>query len=312
LSKDNTPASVSMLAVVAIALMALAKLFTGLLINSVALLSEGLHTLLDLFAAMVSYYTVRVSSMPADIEHRYGHGKIENAAGIAQAAFIFVPTLIIIYRAILGLTNLHTVMSKGGADIGTIVMGITMVVNLLLGLRLLNVAKAYKSEAVRAAAYHQLNDLWTSIGVFIAMALIWIKPEWKILDPLVALAVTVISIMMAWSLFRESFYNLIDKSPGIAIDHVIVEVLENRKPLVRGYHNLRTRRAGNTVYADLHVEVCGEMSFREAHEITEKIEAEIASRLEGADVIIHADPCFEDCHRCDICDDMKKSGTNPD
>jgi cation diffusion facilitator family transporter len=289
-----------MLAIVAITLMAAMKLVAGLLINSVALLSEGLHTLLDLFAAMMSYYTVRASVVPADPEHRFGHGKIENAAGIAQAAFIFVPTVIIIYRAVLGLMRLDTVLDKGGADIGTAVMGITMVINLLLGLRLLAVARAYRSEAVRAAAYHQLNDLWTSVGVFIAMALIWWKPEWKILDPLVALAVTVISIWMAWTLFRESLWNLLDRAPGADIDLKIIKVLENNRPLARGYHNLRTRKAGNTVYADMHVEVCGEMSFREAHEITEKIEKEIAAELDGADIIIHTDPCLENCDTCEL------------
>ncbi len=296
----GAPTSVAMLAIVLIGLMAILKLGTGLLIGSVALLSEGLHTLIDLFAAIVSYFTVRAASQPADWEHRYGHGKIENIAGIAQAAFIFIPTLIIVARAINGLIRLETVLSSGRVDIGTGIMGLTILVNIYLALRLLSVARAHKSEAIRAAAFHQLNDLWTSIGVFIALALIWYNPNLKILDPLVALGVTAISVWMAWSLCRESVWNLLDRAAGSEIDDAVLATLNRNKPLARGYHNLRTRRAGSTVYVDIHVEVCGELSFREAHEITEKIEGEISEDLDGADVIIHADPCTEDCEHCDL------------
>jgi len=292
--------SVTILAIVFIGIMAAAKLAIGILINSVALLSEGLHTLIDLFAAYISYITVRAASAPPDLEHRYGHGKIENAAGIAQAAFIFVPTIIIVYRAIIGIINLDSVLSAGGLDIGTLVMLFTIFVNIFLALRLMAVAKKYKSEAIRAAAYHQLNDLWTSIGVFVALALIWWKPEWKILDPLVALIVTGISMWMAWSLFSVSFQNLLDKSAGPEIDKAVLEAIGRQKPTVRGYHNLRTRRAGSTTYVDLHVEVCGELSFRKAHDIIENIERDIALVLDRPDVIIHADPCVEDCEKCDL------------
>ncbi len=307
----NAPAearSVTMLAVICIALMAIGKLGVGLLINSVALLSEGLHTFIDLFAAWISYYTVRAASAPADTEHRYGHGKIENAAGIAQAAFIFVPTIIIIYRAIIGLTNLETILAQGGVNTGTLMMGLTILINIFLALRLMAVAKKYKSEAVRAAGYHQLNDLWTSIGVFIALALIWWKPEWKILDPLVALGVTGISMWMAWSLFKVSFDNLIDKAAGPEIDKAVLTAIDHHQPLVRGYHNLRTRRAGSTIYADLHVEVCGEMTFREAHDLIEAIESDIASALDRSDIIIHADPCIDDCLHCEMLQEQGKDG----
>jgi len=289
-----------MLAIVLIALMAAGKLIIGIAINSVALLSEGLHTLLDLFAAGVSYYTVRVASMPADDEHRYGHGKIENVAGVAQAAFIFVPTVIIIYRSIIGLINLDHVLSQGGIDIGTYMMGLTILVNILLAVRLLNVAKKYKSEAIRAAAYHQLNDLWTSIGVFVALVIIWINPGLKILDPLVALAVTAISIYMAWGLLKVSVEALVDRSAGPDIDNAVLKSLRKREPIIRGYHNLRTRLAGVTVYVDLHVEVCGELSFKDAHDLIEEIEADIAKEIGISDVIIHADPCYKECRDCDL------------
>lgn len=294
------PASVAMLAIVVIGILAFGKLGAGILISSVALLSEGLHTLLDLFAAIVSYFSVRAAAEPADYEHRYGHGKIENAAGIAQAAFIFVPTAIIIYRAILGIINLDTVLAGGGADIGTWVMGLTILVNIFLAIRLLGVAKKYRSEAIRAAAYHQFNDLWTSIGVFIALALVWWKPEWKILDPLVALGVTGISIWMAWSLFIVSLQRLLDRAAGPEVDRKIIRVLNSKKPQVRGYHNLRTRVAGSTIYVDLHVELCGELSFRKEHEIIEELERDIVKELGGSDVIIHADPCTGDCDECEL------------
>jgi len=299
---DNVkaPADVALFAIVLIAIMAVGKLTIGIVINSIALLSEGLHTFVDLFAAGISYYTVKAAAQPADYEHRYGHGKIENVAGVAQAAFIFVPTVIIIYRAVIGLINLDSVLSHGGIDMGTGVMGLTIVVNIILAVRLMKVAKEYKSEAIRAAAYHQLNDLWTSIGVFVALGIIWINPGLKILDPLVALGVTGISMYMAWSLFRVSVAALLDRSAGPEIDKAVLDVIEKRKPVIRGYHNLRTRQAGATVYVDLHVEVCGELSFREAHDVIEEIEAEIAKAIGLSDVIIHADPCVEDCTDCEL------------
>ena len=291
---------VAMLTIIAVGLMAFGKLAVGLLINSVALLSEGLHTFLDLFAAIISYYTVRAASVPPDTEHRYGHGKIDNIAGIVQAAFIFVPTIIIIYKAIEGIINLETVLTGGGVGLGTLVMFLTILVNIFLALRLLAVAKKHKSEAIRAAAYHQLNDLWTSIGVFVALGLIYLKPEWKILDPIVALMVTGVSIYMAMNLLKVSVASLVDKAAGADIDRAILEVLDSKKPLVRGYHNLRTRMAGSTVYIDLHVEICGDLSFKEAHELTEEIEECILQKLDGSDVIIHLDPCVEDCRDCEV------------
>jgi len=305
-SSKRESTDVAMLAIVVIGILAIGKLGAGILIGSVALLSEGLHTLLDLFAAMVSYFTVRAASEPADYEHRYGHGKIENVAGIAQAAFIFVPTAIIIYRAVLGIINLETVLAGDGADIGTWVMGLTILVNIFLALRLMAVAKKHRSEAIRAAAYHQFNDLWTSIGVFIALALIWWKPEWKILDPVVALAVTSISIWMAWGLFKVSLERLLDRAAGPEIDQKIIRILDIRKPQVRGYHNLRTRIAGSTIYVDLHVELCGELSFRKEHEIIEELESKIADALDGSDVIIHADPCSGECGDCELDPDEQR------
>jgi cation diffusion facilitator family transporter len=303
----RAPANVAMLAIVVVGILALGKLAAGILISSVALLSEGLHTLLDLFAAIVSYFTVRAAGEPADYEHRYGHGKIENVAGIAQAAFIFVPTAIIIYRAVLGIINLETVLAGDGADIGTWVMGATIIVNIFLALRLMGVARKHRSEAIRAAAYHQFNDLWTSIGVFVALALIWWKPEWKILDPVVALAVTAISIWMAWGLFKVSLERLLDRAAGPEIDQKIIQVLDSKKPQVRGYHNLRTRIAGSTIYVDLHVELCGELSFIKEHEIIEELESEIANALDGSDVIIHADPCAGDCDECELDPDAQRA-----
>ncbi len=300
----KAPMTVAKLAIIAIGVMAVGKLGVGLLINSVALLSEGLHTLIDLFAAFISYATVKAAAAPADYEHRYGHGKIENIAGIAQAAFIFVPTIIIIYRAILGLMNLETVLAQGGIGLGTGMMGLTILVNIFLAIRLLAVAKKYKSEAIRAAAYHQLNDLWTSIGVFIALGLIWINPNLKILDPLIALGVTGISMWMAWTLFRAGLASLLDRSAGPETDEAVINVINRKKPIVRGYHNLRTRRAGSTIHIDLHVELCGELSFRKAHDVIEEIEREIASELDRSDVIIHADPCTEDCDHCEIHDEI--------
>lgn len=296
----------AMLAIIVIGIMAFVKLVAGLLINSVALLSEGLHTFIDLFAAIVSYYTVKAAAAPADSEHRYGHGKIDNIAGIVQAAFIFVPTIIIIYRAIIGIINLETVLTGGGVGFGILVMLLTILVNIFLAIRLLNVAKKYKSEAIRAAAYHQLNDLWTSLGVFLALGIIWLKPEWKILDPIVALLVTGISIHMAFSLLKVSIDRLVDKSAGVKVDRSILDVLDSKKPLIRGYHNLRTRMAGSTVYIDLHVEICGELSFHEAHTLTEEIEREIMEKLDEPDVIIHIDPCVDDCENCEL--DQGKRG----
>jgi cation diffusion facilitator family transporter len=310
--RAQAPVSVALSATIVVGLMALLKLAVGLLIGSVALLSEGLHTLIDLFAAAISYFTVRAAGEPADAEHRYGHGKIENVAGIAQAAFIFVPTLVIVYRAVLGLVNLDLVLAGGGVGIGTIVMAITIVVNILLAARLLSVARAYRSEAVRAAGYHQLNDLYTSIGVTVALGLIWWKPEWKILDPLVALCVTAVSTWMAWLLFRDSMRNLLDTSAGPETDRAVIAAIEKYKPVVRGYHNLRTRRAGSAIYVDVHVELCGEMSFQEAHEITERIERTVSESLQGSDVIIHADPCLEDCEECDVAPTVGGEGHRSD
>ncbi|HEX9745029.1 MAG TPA: cation diffusion facilitator family transporter [bacterium] len=289
---------IARITVIAIVVIAASKLIIGFLINSIALLSEGIHTLLDFGAAIVSYYTVRAASEPADVEHRYGHGKIENAAGIAQAAFIFFPTIIIIYRALTRLLAKDTSIVVEGLDLGAYVMLATMLVNIFLALRLLDMANKSKSEAIRAAAYHQLNDLWTSVGVLIALVLIWWKPHWDILDPIVALGVTLISIWMAWSLFKVSLRNLLDTHAGPEVDEAILMVLEAKKPCVKDYYNLRTRMSGSSVFADIRVVICGNLSFTDGHALTHEIEDAIHAEIPGSDVIIHPDPCSDECSDC--------------
>lgn len=261
------------------------KLVVGVITGSVSIISEAAHSALDLFAALIAFFSVRESGRPADKEHPYGHGKIENLSGAVEAMLILLAAMFILHEAI---DKLKYPQEVKNPVLGLYVIGVSVIVNILVSKHLFRVAERTDSIALEADAHHLSTDVWTSIGVFVGLGLIKIT-GWHILDPLVAIAVALMIIRVAFSLTWKAAAPLLDTQlPDEEIGE-LGEIVMNT-PGVRSYHKLRTRKAGPYRQVDFHLIVPAGMPVHEAHAIAERIERDIRDRFPDAYVVTHIEP----------------------
>jgi cation diffusion facilitator family transporter len=277
------------------------KVVAGVLTGSVAILSEALHSGMDLLAALIARYSVKKSAQPADHEHMYGHGKFENLSGLVEGALIFAAAAWIIFEAVARLLSESRVEALG---LGMAVMGISAVVNLAISQRLMRVAKKTESLALEADAYHLLTDVYTSVGVFVALGLIMIT-GWKQLDSLVALAVAAFIVRAAYDISRRAAEGLLDRSlPDHEISHV-ERVLKEHEDSYVNFHKFRARKVGPERQIDLHLTVPSGLSVKEGHDLVEHLETEIKKALPNTTIVIHIEPCDSDCGKCKMAHEAK-------
>jgi cation diffusion facilitator family transporter len=265
----------------------LVKVIAGTLTGSVAILTEAIHSSIDLVASMVAYVSVRKAGEPADESHRYGHEKLENLAAAIEGILILVGSVVIAFEAIrrlLGHGRVHTV----GLGIG-VVAG-SVLVNLVVSTVIARNARTTASAALEADAAHLRTDAVTSMGVLVALALVKLTgAQW--LDPAIALVVAAAIVLTGVRLLSRSSRVLVDEAlPAheVAIIRRAVEELAPRG--VVGYHELRTRRAGSRRYVDLHLQFRAGTSLEDAHRTAHTLQDLIAARLDRADVLIHLEP----------------------
>jgi len=274
------------------------KIISGLLMGSVAVISEAIHSAIDLIAALIARYSVKMSAEPADREHRYGHGKYENLSGLIEGSLIFIAAAGIIYQAVQKF--LHPPESTGVyyefLFAGILIMGISAGVNFFVSRRLMKVAKRTESLALEADAFHLTTDVLTSVGVFIALGLIQLGgPLW--LDPAVAIAVAAFIIHAAYDITRRSAEGLVDKSLPETEIRLIERVIRDHEHILN-YHKLRARRMGSERQIDVHMIVPRNLSVKEGHDLVDHLEHEIKEELPGSSIIIHIEPCDQNCARC--------------
>lgn len=262
------------------------KLAAGLLMGSVSVLSEAIHSAMDLVAAGIAFYSVRQSRRPADEEHPFGHGKVENVAGTVEAVLIFTAAVWIIVEAVRKLVQGVRVESLG---VGLVVMGLAAAVNFAVSRYLFRVARQADSVALRADAMHLSTDVWTSAGVFVGLGIMAVT-GYHIVDPVAALIVAVLIIHAAWELTREAFLPLMDISLPPEEQEVIREIISRHSADFVGFHRMRSRRAGPQRHIDLHLVVHGDHTVAEAHTLCDAIEKEIEGRFSRTDVVIHVEP----------------------
>ena len=319
---------VASLSVASNTFLTLAKVVIGLASGSVSILSEGIHSGIDLLAALIALFAVRESGKPADSRHAYGHGKIENVSGTIEAALIFVAALMIIVEAIqkvqeiIGGEGGH--VGDWGLGLGVLIMGVSAIMNLIVSTKLMRVAKRTDSVALEADALHLRIDVYTSGGVFIGLLLIKIT-GWAILDPIIALFVALMIIKVSFELTKKAFSPLVDVSLPDEEREIIAEILLLHAGEFVEFHKLRTRKAGAERHADLHLVVAKYTSVVDVHELCDLIEQEINLRLHGTHVLIHAEPCSTrdvecpveeglapSCQRCQVSQKSEVGGQRPD
>ena len=290
--------SVALLSVVSNAILVTIKLIIGLVIGSVSVISEAIHSGVDLLAALIALFAVSTSGKPADDEHPFGHGKIENISGTVEALLIFVAAIWIIYEAVEKLLHPKP-MTEASWGVG--VMLISAIANMIVSHMLFKVGKATDSAALKADAWHLRTDVYTSAGVMLGLGLIWIGelvlPNQNIqwIDPLAAIAVAFLILKAAYKLTVESGKDLLDVSLPADEEAWICDYVANMKDTVRGFHRLRTRKAGAHRFVQFHLMVSADMSVDKSHKLHDDIVGAIKKRFPECTVTIHVEPCDASC-----------------
>lgn len=273
------------------ATLTLLKLVTGLLTGSVSVVAEAIHSANDLLASLLAYYAIRKAGEPPDAEHQYGHGKYESVSAFIEALLIIGAAVAVAWVALRRLLSGEAAALDHGPAL--LVMGLSTVVNLLVSAYLFRVARRHDSVALEADAWHLRADVYTSLGVFVALALIWVT-GWHIVDPLAALAVAGLIFYQGGRLSWGALQQLVDRSLPPEELALIHDLLADHEHLFVGYHRLRARKAGRERHLDLHLVTCPQLTVQEAHEVCDHLEREIAERLPESRVVIHVEPCREE------------------
>ena len=263
------------------------KLAAGALTGSIAIITEAIHSLIDLVASVIAFFSVRKADEPADIDHPYGHEKVENLTAAIEGMLILLGAGVIIYEATHQLVEGPSVDRLG---IGIGVMGFAVIANLAVSAVLYRQARVHESQALEGDAAHLRTDALTSAGVLVGLALAQITGD-AAFDPITALVVAVAIVVAGFRLLRRSSGALVDEAlPDAEMDRIEAAIAAARTPEVAGYHRLRSRRAGARRHIDLHVQFNHGTSLERAHEVAHMMRASIESEVPQADVLIHVEP----------------------
>ncbi len=263
------------------------KLVAGAITGSVAVITEAVHSSIDLIASIIAYFSVRKADEPADAGHPYGHAKIENLSAAIQGMLILVGAGIIVFESTRRLVDPPEVHSIG---FGIGVIAFSAVVNLAVSTYLYRQAGISESPALEGDAAHLRTDAATSLGVLVALVLVEVTGL-QILDPITALIVAVAIVGAGGRILARSSRVLVDEAlPADELEAVRETLAKYATAEVAGYHKLRARRAGSRRYVDLHLQFAEGTTLRRAHELTHELQGAIALRLRDADVLIHLEP----------------------
>jgi cation diffusion facilitator family transporter len=281
----NKKISIARLSIFSNSILILMKLVVGLISGSISIISEAIHSFMDLLASIIAFFSVKISDTPADERHPYGHGKFENVSGVIEAVLIFVAAFWIIYEAVKKLVNPGEIEN---ISYGFIVMLISAIINFIVSRKLYKIAKETESIALEADALHLKTDVYTSAGVAFGLMLIWIT-GYHILDPIIAILVALLILKESVELFMKAYSPLLDISLSGKEVETIKSIINSHCTDRITYHDLRSRKAGNYNYIDFHLNLPENLTVKEAHEICDAIEIDIKSNLKNTEVTIHVE-----------------------
>jgi len=270
--------------VVTATVLILGKAVAWLLTGSISVLASLVDSLMDVAASLINLVAVRVSLQPPDREHRFGHGKVEPLAALAQAAFIAGSAVFLVLHAIDRLMYLRPLEDVA---VGLVVMAFAVITTAVLLLIQRHVIRRTGSTIVRADSLHYTTDLLTNLGTIVALGLA--QSGWAAIDPLFGIVVAVYICYGAWRIGRDAYHHLIDRELDDELREQVKRIAHT-EPLVRGLHDLRTRQSGATQIIQLHLELDADLTLGMAHAATDRVEEAIRAAFPLADVIIHQDP----------------------
>lgn len=292
----NKKTKTASLSILSNSILIIMKLMVGIVTGSVSIISEAIHSTIDLAASLISFFSIRISSKPADTEHPYGHGKFEDVSGVIEGLLILCASIWIIFTAINKLIFPKNIQPS---SIGFIIMFVSSGINFLVSRQLYKVAKEEDSMALKADALHLKTDVYTSLGIGTGLLMIWIT-KLEALDPVIAILVSVFILKEAFNLLKSAFNPLVDVKLSDSEINKIRNVISKYHSVFCGFHKLRTRKSGNKRYIDLHLVFPQDMHVKDAHDICTKIENKLSSSLKNTETMIHIESCDDNCSHCNF------------
>lgn len=288
------------LAIVVLGLKMLAWWVTG----SVALLSDGLESIVNVVAAVVAFAVIGYAAKPADAGHPFGHYKAEYFSAVVEGVLIVVAALLIVSEAI------PAVLSPKLPETPALGLAINLVagvINAVWAYTLIRAGRAYRSPALTADGHHILSDVVTSVGVLVGLVLA-IVSGYAVLDPLLAVLVACNILYQGWKVIARSIDGLMDKAVPAEEEEAIKQAIAANATGSLGVHDLKTREAGSAIFVDFHMVVPAAMPVREAHDICDRLEDSIREVNPGAKITIHVEPEGEKAHgiRVKVVEGMKR------
>jgi cation diffusion facilitator family transporter len=272
------------------------KLVAGALTGSIAIITEAVHSSIDLLASMVAFFSVRKADEPPDPSHPYGHEKVENLTAALEGVLILVGAAIIIFESVRRLAHVTPVEKLG---VGIAVVGFSAVANFGVSAYLYRQARITESPALEGDAAHLRTDAFTSFGVLIGLALVQITGAQR-LDAITALVVAGVIVYSGVRIVSRSSRVLVDEAlPPEELELVRQTIADYGAPEVAGFHKLRARRAGSRRHVDLHVQFRAGTTLERAHDVSHELQAAVQQRLRDSDVLIHIEPEQRDSAQVD-------------
>lgn len=280
------------------------KLAVAAVSGSVGLLSEGVHSFLDVVSAALSYFTVREAGKPADEDHPFGHGKIETLSSLFESLLLVGAAAWISFEGWEHLRHPEPVHYQG---LAMVAMVISIVVSFIVYRHNAQAAIKAESSALHVNALHFLSDVVASIAVLVGLLALRLT-GWLIIDPIMAFAVAAYILLISLQQVKKAILELSDTQLPESEIQEIRGILASFADRTIEAHDLRTRRSGSTRHIDFHLVLCGALSVNESHQLCDEIELKISERLPSASVNIHVEPCETEHSGCQTsCEILRKN-----
>jgi cation diffusion facilitator family transporter len=291
-----TPTGAAKLSLAVVISLVILKIIFSIISNSISITAQAVDSLLDLFSIGITYFAVRMSTAPADEKHPFGHGKLEGLSALIQAILILGAGVYIIYSAIQRIINNTQIEPDGGIA----VMIISIVASIFLSRHLLRVAKSTGSMAIEASARNIRADVYSAAGVLAGLLLVRLT-NLVLLDPIIALIMAGFVLKAGYEVIKGAFLELIDTALPHEEQEIIRRCIQEHDTQLVDFHAMRSRKAGNERFVELHVVVPRNLSVAESHQLCDHLEKDIKEKLSNVSIEIHVEPCQEkDCIRCQI------------
>ncbi|MBI4267302.1 MAG: cation transporter [Chloroflexi bacterium] len=290
----STPTGAARLLLITVIGLLCIKIAVGVVTDSVSIWAQAVDSTLDVFAVVITFLTVGFSVKPADQEHPFGHGKVEDIAAGIQALLLLGAAGGIIYAAILRIMDGEVIKLT---EAGIAVMAVSMTTSILLSRHLFKVARATGSVALEANANNIKGDIFSTAGVLVGLIVVRLTGM-TIFDPIIALIVSLFILRATYQVGRMAWNGLIDVRLPKTEEDMLVSIIKEHSGQLAGFHEVRTRKSGIQRFIDLHLMLPRNASVEEAHKMCDHLEADIAQKLPNANVTIHVEPCSNECDKC--------------